>query len=68
MARKIAGQESHGDLFCNSEYISKGEEQGLFELRISKRESNFYPRTVNEKSNIPAGQRGNFLSVSVKIL
>ena len=38
MAEKIATARAHGDLSENAEYDSAKEEQGLFELRISKME------------------------------
>ena len=39
IARKIAEARSHGDLSENAEYDAAKEEQGLFELRISKLEN-----------------------------
>jgi transcription elongation factor GreA len=38
IAQKIAEARSHGDLSENAEYDAAKEEQGLFELRISKLE------------------------------
>ncbi len=38
MAQKIAEARAHGDLSENAEYDAAKEEQGLFELRISKLE------------------------------
>ena len=43
MAAKIAEARAHGDLSENAEYDAAKEEQGLFELRISKLESDFIP-------------------------
>ena len=42
IAAKIAEARAHGDLSENAEYDAAKEEQGLFELRISKLEA-FYP-------------------------
>ena len=39
IAAKIAEARAHGDLSENAEYDAAKEEQGLFELRISKLES-----------------------------
>lgn len=39
IARKIAEARSHGDLSENAEYDAAKEEQGLFELKISKLEN-----------------------------
>lgn len=39
MARKIAEARAHGDLSENAEYDAAKEEQGLFELKISKLEN-----------------------------
>jgi transcription elongation factor GreA len=39
IARKIAEARSHGDLSENAEYDAAKEEQGLFELKVSKLEN-----------------------------
>ena len=39
IASKIAEARSHGDLSENAEYDAAKEEQGLFELKISKLEN-----------------------------
>ncbi len=66
MARKIAEARSHGDLSENAEYDAAKEEQGLFELRISKLESILSRARVIEKSNIPQDKVGILCTVSVK--
>ncbi len=54
MAQKIAEARAHGDLSENAEYDAAKEEQGLFELRISKLED-----VVSRARIIDANQFGN---------
>jgi len=53
IAQKIAEARSHGDLSENAEYDAAKEEQGLFELRISKLESILAKARVIDKSQFP---------------
>lgn len=53
IAQKIAEARSHGDLSENAEYDAAKEEQGLFELRISKIESILARARVIDKSQLP---------------
>ena len=55
-ARKIAEARSHGDLSENAEYDAAKEEQGLFELRISKLENLLSRVRIIEKSQLQDGQ------------
>lgn len=53
MADKIAEARSHGDLSENAEYDAAKEEQGLFELRVSKLEELLSRARIIEKSELP---------------
>lgn len=53
MADKIAEARSHGDLSENAEYDAAKEEQGLFELRVSKLQETLSRARIIEKSAIP---------------
>ncbi len=53
MADKIAEARSHGDLSENAEYDAAKEEQGLFELRISKLEELLSRARIIEKNDLP---------------
>lgn len=53
MAGKIAEARSHGDLSENAEYDAAKEEQGLFELRISKLEELLSRARIIEKNELP---------------
>ncbi|HOJ04465.1 MAG TPA: transcription elongation factor GreA [Bacteroidota bacterium] len=53
IAGKIAEARSHGDLSENAEYDAAKEEQGLFELRISKMEEMLSRARIIEKSDLP---------------
>ncbi|MFZ1731697.1 MAG: transcription elongation factor GreA [Bacteroidota bacterium] len=53
MADKIAEARSHGDLSENAEYDAAKEEQGLFELRVSKLQELLSRARIIEKSAIP---------------
>jgi transcription elongation factor GreA len=68
MARKIAEARSHGDLSENAEYDAAKEEQGLFELRISKMESLLSRVRIIEKSQLQDGQVHILSSVQIKNL
>ena len=50
IARKIAEARAHGDLSENAEYDAAKEEQGLFELKISKMENLLSRVRVIEKT------------------
>ena len=68
MARKIAEARSHGDLSENAEYDAAKEEQGLFELRISKMESLLSRVRIIEKSQLLDGVVHILSSVQIKNL
>ena len=68
MARKIGEARSHGDLSENAEYDAAKEEQGLFELRISKMESLLSRVRIIEKSQLLDGQVHILSSVQIKNL
>ena len=68
MAQKIAEARSHGDLSENAEYDAAKEEQGLFELRISKLENILSRARVIEKNNTTADKVTILSTVSVKNL
>ena len=68
MAQKIAEARSHGDLSENAEYDAAKEEQGMFELRISKLENILSRARVIEKSNLPIDKVTILSTVSVKNL
>jgi transcription elongation factor GreA len=53
MAEKISEARSHGDLSENAEYDAAKEEQGLFELRISKLEDLLSRARIIDKSDLP---------------
>ena len=53
MADKIAEARSHGDLSENAEYDAAKEEQGLFELRVSKLEELLSRARIIDKSELP---------------
>ncbi|MGE5364266.1 MAG: transcription elongation factor GreA [Bacteroidota bacterium] len=56
IAEKIAEARSHGDLSENAEYDAAKEEQGLFELRISKLENILSRVRVIDTGNMPKDQ------------
>lgn len=66
IAAKIAEARSHGDLSENAEYDAAKEEQGLFELRISKLENILSRVRVIDASNLPKDQIHILSGVSVK--
>lgn len=53
MADKIAEARAHGDLSENAEYDAAKEEQGLFEMRISKLENLLSRARIIDKSDLP---------------
>ena len=55
IARKIAEARAHGDLSENAEYDAAKEEQGLFELKISKMENLLSRARIIEKINLRMG-------------
>lgn len=68
IAEKIAEARSHGDLSENAEYDAAKEEQGLFELRISKLESILSRVRIIDKSEMPVDQIHILSTVTVKHL
>jgi transcription elongation factor GreA len=68
IARKIAEARSHGDLSENGEYDAAKEEQGLFELRISKLENLLSRVRIIEKSQLQDGQVHILSTVKIKNL
>lgn len=68
IAEKIAEARSHGDLSENAEYDAAKEEQGLFELRISKLENILSRVRVIDTSSMPKDQIHILSAVSVKNL
>jgi transcription elongation factor GreA len=68
IAQKIAEARSHGDLSENAEYDAAKEEQGLFELRISKLENILSRARVIDTSNLPVDQVHILSKVAVKNL
>lgn len=67
MARKIAEARAHGDLSENAEYDAAKEEQGLFELKISKLENVLSRARIIEKT-IQDGQVHILSTVIIKNL
>ncbi len=65
IAAKIAEARAHGDLSENAEYDAAKEEQGLFEMRISKLEDILSRARIVDVSVFPEG-KSHILSV-VKI-
>ena len=53
MAEKISEARSHGDLSENAEYDAAKEEQGHFELRISKLEELLSRARIIDKNDLP---------------
>ncbi len=56
IAAKIAEARAHGDLSENAEYDAAKEEQGLFELKISKLEDILSRARVIDTSKMPADE------------
>ena len=68
MAAKIAEARAHGDLSENAEYDAAKEEQGLFELRISKLESVLSRARIIDASQFPEGEAHILSKVKIKNL
>lgn len=68
MARKIAEARAHGDLSENAEYDAAKEEQGLFELKISKMESMLSRVRIIDPSEFPDGEVHILSRVKIKNL
>lgn len=68
IASKIAEARSHGDLSENAEYDAAREEQGLFELRISKLENVLSRARIIDSSQFPTDQVHILSVVSIKNL
>jgi transcription elongation factor GreA len=68
IARKIAEARAHGDLSENAEYDAAKEEQGLFELRISKLENVLSRVRLIDPSQFPAGEVHILSEVQIKNL
>ncbi len=68
IARKIAEARSHGDLSENAEYDAAKEEQGLFELKISKLENVLSRVRIIESNQFEDGKIHILSHVSIKNL
>ena len=68
MASKIAEARAHGDLSENAEYDAAKEEQGLFELRISKMENVLSRAQVIDTSQFPKDEVHILSKVKIKNL
>lgn len=68
IAAKIAEARAHGDLSENAEYDAAKEEQGLFELRISKLENILSRARVIDPSHFPDGEIHILSTVVIKNL
>jgi len=68
IAAKIAEARAHGDLSENAEYDAAKEEQGLFELRISKLESILSRARVIDSSQFNSGEVHILSTVTIKNL
>jgi transcription elongation factor GreA len=66
MAAKIAEARAHGDLSENAEYDAAKEEQGLFELRISKLENVLSRARLIDASQLPEGEVHILSTVKIK--
>ncbi|HCY74823.1 MAG TPA: transcription elongation factor GreA [Ignavibacteriales bacterium] len=66
MASKIAEARAHGDLSENAEYDAAKEEQGLFELKISKMEDVLSRARVIDTSKMPADEVHLLSTVKIK--
>ncbi len=66
IAAKIAEARAHGDLSENAEYDAAKEEQGLFELRISKLEAVLARARVIDVSQFPQDETHILSAVLVK--
>ena len=68
IADKIAEARSHGDLSENAEYDAAKEEQGLFELKISKLEDILSRARVIDVSKMPTDEVHLLSTVKIKNL
>jgi transcription elongation factor GreA len=68
IARKIAEARSHGDLSENAEYDAAKEEQGLFELKISKLENTLSRVRIIDSSQFEDGKVHILSEVEIKNL
>lgn len=68
IASKIAEARAHGDLSENAEYDAAREEQGLFELRISKLENVLSRVRIIDASQFPTDQVHILSVVSIRNL
>lgn len=66
IASKIAEARAHGDLSENAEYDAAKEEQGLFELRISKLENVLSRARVIDTSQFKDGEAHILSTVKIK--
>jgi transcription elongation factor GreA len=68
IAAKIAEARAHGDLSENAEYDAAKEEQGLFELKISKMEDILSRARVIDTSKMPNDEVHLLSTVKIKNL
>jgi transcription elongation factor GreA len=68
IARKIAEARAHGDLSENAEYDAAKEEQGLFELKISKLENVLSRARIIDTSQFEEGKVHILSKVKIKNL
>jgi transcription elongation factor GreA len=68
IAAKIAEARAHGDLSENAEYDAAKEEQGLFELKISKMEDILSRARVIDVSKMPVDEVHLLSTVKIKNL
>jgi len=68
MAEKIATARAHGDLSENAEYDAAKEEQGLFELRLSKMEDALSRVRIIDHSLFPEDEVHILSKVTIKNL
>ena len=68
MAEKIAEARAHGDLSENAEYDAAKEEQGLFELRLSKMEDALSRVRIIDHSQFPEDEVHILSKVTIKNL
>lgn len=68
IAQRIAEARSHGDLSENAEYDAAKEEQGLFELKISKLEDILSRATIIDTSKLPKDEVHILSQVKIKNL
>lgn len=68
IAAKIAEARAHGDLSENAEYDAAKEEQGLFELKISKLEDILSRARVIDTSKMPVDEVHILSKVKIKNL